>query len=211
MIAQEIFEQQAKELAAIDAMQFALPPQKGYMLAAAVQAAFICLDFPETTKAFCKEFVDGFCDRYRDQLPTVVKAIEDAWEGELVTEDEFEESLGETWRRIARDVEAEMGGEVKIILDIPKGDFCPPHHGALCAVNSEPCSTDSNFYYYPDDCPYREACEVQAGLEGYQSQFEDDDIMNIPLEGDFLEANLDEIESIFAVAPPNHDPETFDY
>jgi hypothetical protein len=159
MINQEIFEQQAKELAAIDAMQFALPPQKGYVLAAVVQAASICLNFPETTQAFCKEFVNGFCDRYRDQLPTVVKAIDDAWEGELVTEDEFEESLGEKWRRIARDVEAEMGGEIKITVDEPR------HQGALCPINGKPCSTEGNFYYYPDDCPYREACEVQAGLE----------------------------------------------
>jgi hypothetical protein len=117
MITQEIFEQQAQELAAIDTMQFAVPPDKGYMLAAVVQAAAICLDLPETTQSFCKQFVNGFCDRYRDQLPTVVKAIEYAWEGDLVTEDEFEESLGETWRRIAPDVEQEMRGEVKIIID----------------------------------------------------------------------------------------------
>ena len=124
MITPEIFEQQAKELAAIDTMQLAMPPDRGYMLAAVVQAAAICLDLPEATQAFCKEFVNGFCDRYRDQMPTVVKEIEDAWEEpKFMTEDEFAEVLGEKWRHIAQEVEAEMGGEVKIIVDSDMDDF----------------------------------------------------------------------------------------
>jgi hypothetical protein len=160
MITPEIFEQQAKELGAIDMMQLAMPPDKGYMLAALIQSAYICLPLPETTQAFCKEFVNGFCDRYREQMPTVVKAIEDAWENpNFVNEDEFEEALGEKWERIARDVEREMNGEVNIIIDIPKGDFTPPHHGALCPINGKPCSKDGNFYYYPNDCPDWDICE----------------------------------------------------
>lgn len=152
MITPEIFEQQAKELAAIDTMQFAIPPDGGYMLAAVVQAAVICLDLPETTQAFCKQFVNGFCDRYREQMPTVVKAIED----------EFEETLGEKWQRIADDINREMGSEAKIILDIPKGDFSPPHRGALCPINGKPCSKEGEFYYYPDDCPDWGVCEQIA-------------------------------------------------
>lgn len=151
MINQKIFEQQAKELAAMDTMQLAMPPDKGYMLAAVVQAATMCLDLPETTDAFCKEFVNGFCDRYRDQMPTVVKSIEDTWT-DMVTLEQFEEHLVETWRRIARDVQQEMGGQVKIVVD-------KPHQGALCSVDGEPCSKGGNFYYYPNDCPAYEMCE----------------------------------------------------
>ncbi|WP_055075024.1 hypothetical protein [Pseudanabaena sp. 'Roaring Creek'] len=169
MITPEIFQQQAKELAAIDTMQFAMPPDGGYMLAAVVQAAVICLDLPETTQTFCKQFVNGFCDRYREQMPSVVKEIEDAWQKpNLMTEDEFEQTLGEKWQRIAQDVEREMKGEVKIILDIPKGDFSPPHHGALCPINGKPCSKEGEFYYYPDDCPDWGVCEQIAN--------EDDDL-----------------------------------
>jgi hypothetical protein len=121
---QEIFEQQSKELAAMNTLQFAMTADKGYLLAAVVQAAAICLDLPETSEAFCKEFVTGFCDRYREQMPTVVKAIEEAWGNpNLMTNEEFEETL----------------------------------------------------------------------------------------EGDFLEEHLDELEGLFSVAPPDHDPETFDY
>ncbi|BBC24785.1 hypothetical protein [Pseudanabaena sp. ABRG5-3] len=153
MINQEIFEQQVKELASIQTMQLAMPPDKGYMLAAVVQAAAICLDLPETTQAFCKEFVKGFCDRYREQMPSVVKAIEDAWENpNLMTDEEFEEALGEKWQRIAADIEQEMSGEVKIIID-------KPHQGALCPINGEPCSKEGNFYYYPNDCPHWDICE----------------------------------------------------
>lgn len=174
MINPEIFEQQAKELAAINGMQFTTPPQCGYMLASVVQNAAICLDLPETTQDFCKEFVNGFCDRYREQMPSVVKAIEDAWENpNLMTEDEFEETLGEKWERIALDIEREMNGEVKIIVD-------KPHHGALCAANDEPCSKDGNFYYYPDDCPYREVCEEMANREDiYQDIAPDNPDINI--------------------------------
>jgi len=143
MINQEIFEQQAKELASIDSMAISMPSEHGYMLAATVQAAARCLDLPETTNAFCREFVNAFCDRYRGQLPTVVMSIERAWEDEMVTEEEFDESLGEKWRRIAADVQREMGDQVRIIVDT----------------------------------------------------LDDDDL----------------IESIFAVAPHDHDPETYDY
>ena len=180
MITPEIFEQQAKELAAMNTMQFAMPPDKGYILAAVVQAAAICLELPKTTQAFCKEFVNEFCDRYREQMPMVVKAIDDAWQGQLVTADEFEEILDKKWERIAQEVEQEMGGEVKIIVD-------KPHQGALCPINGEPCSKEGNFYYYPNDCPDWVMCEETA------SELQD------------------EFPSVFAVAPPNHDPETFDY
>lgn len=150
---QEIFEQQAKELAATNTITIAIPPEKAYMLAAVVQAASVLLDLPETTQAFCKEFVRGFCDRYTEQMPTVVKAIEDAWQDpNLMTEDEFEETLGEKWQRIAKEVESEMNGEVKIIVD-------KPHQGALCPVDGEPCSKNGNFYYYPNDCPVYGMCE----------------------------------------------------
>lgn len=152
MINQEIFQQQAKELASIYGMVISMPSEHGYMLAATVQAAARFLDLPETTNAFCREFVKAFCDRYREQLPTVVKSIEEGWEGEMVTEEEFEGSLteftdqptlSEAWRRIAADVQREMGDQVRIIVDTL-----------------------------------------------------DDD---------------DRIESIFAVAPHDHDPETYDY
>jgi hypothetical protein len=206
MITPGIFEQQAKELAAIGTMPIAMPADKGYMLAAVVQSAAICLDLPETTQAFCKEFVNGFCDRYRDQMPTVIKAIEDAWENpNLMTEEEFEESLGEKWQGIAREVEQEMGGEVKIIVD-------KPHQGALCPVDGEPCSKGGNFYYYPDDCPAYAMCEdVASSLDGDKGDFFQavaDVYEGIDLDDD---DTLDEVESVFSVAPPNHDPETFDY
>ncbi len=114
---QVILDQQTKELAEHPAVQVVMPAEKGYMLAAVVQAASILIDLPETTQAFCKEFVNGFCDRYREQMPTVVKALEDAWQDpQLMTSDE-EETLGEKWQRIAREVETEMGGEVKIIVE----------------------------------------------------------------------------------------------
>lgn len=166
MMNQEIFDKQAKELASVDVMQLAMPPDKGYMLAAVVQAAVICLDLPETTQNLGREFVQAFCDRYRDQMPTVIQSIDDAWEDpNLMTEDEFEESLGKRWERIARDVEEEMGGEVKIIID-------KPHQGALCPVNGKPCSKESNFYYYPNDCPDWVMCEEIADDEEEDGVFE---------------------------------------
>ena len=115
---EEILDEQFKELSAMSPMTISMPPNRGYMLAAIVQTASICLDLPEATQAFCKEFVNGFCDRYRDQMPTVVKVIEDAWQSpEFMTEDEFAEVLGEKWRHIAQEVEEEMGGEVKITVE----------------------------------------------------------------------------------------------
>jgi len=153
---QEIIDQQTKELAAMQVMTMAISPEKGYTLAAVVQAASILLELPETTQAFCKEFVNGFCDRYREQMPTVVKSLEDSWQDpQLMTSDEFEETLGEKWQRIAKDIESEMNGEVKIIVD-------EPHRGALCPVDGEPCSKNGDFYYYPGDCPAYEMCEGVA-------------------------------------------------
>jgi hypothetical protein len=177
----EIFQKQAKELASIDGMVISMPPEHGYMLAATVQAAARCLDLPETTNSFCKEFVRAFCDRYREQLPTVVKALDDGWDGEMVTEDEFEGSLteftdqptlAEAWRRIAQDVQQEMGDQVQIIVDtLDDSDRIKtvypetPHKGALCPINGEPCSKEGNFYYYPNDCPDYEMCEEIAAIE----------------------------------------------
>jgi|GEM_PF-2054404 hypothetical protein len=153
---EEILDEQFKELSAMSPMTISMPPDRGYMLAAIVQTASIYLDLPETTQAFCKEFVNGFCDRYRENMPTVVKVIEDAWQNpELMTEDEFAEVLGKKWRHIAQEVEEEMGGEVKITVD-------KPHRGALCPVDGEPCSKGGNFYYYPNDCPAYEMCEDAA-------------------------------------------------
>lgn len=153
---EEILDKQFKELSAMSPMTISMPPDRGYMLAAIVQTASICLELPEATQAFCKEFVNGFCDRYRDQMPTVVKVIEDAWqEPNLMTEDEFAEVLGDKWRHIAQEVEEEMGGEVKITVD-------KPHQGALCPVDGEPCSKGGDFYYYPDDCPAYGMCDDAA-------------------------------------------------
>lgn len=166
----EILMQGMKELESIEAVCMALPPIEGYNLVALVQAAVVWLCLPANIKNTGKKFVDGFCDRYRDQLPTIVQCIiNTGWDKSThVTEDEFEETLGEKWQRIAQDVEREMKGEVKIILDIPKSDFSPPHHGALCPVNGEPCSKEGEFYYYPDDCPDWGVCEQIAN--------EDDDL-----------------------------------
>lgn len=157
---QEILEKSMEELEGIEAVQLAIPPVDVYNLVAIVQAAIVCLDLPQHSKETGRQFVYGFCDRYRDQMPTIVKAIEGAWENpNLMTEDEFEETLGEKWQRIAREVEQEMGGEVKIIVD-------KPHQGALCPVNGEPCSKGGNFYYYPGDCPAYAMCEdVASSLE----------------------------------------------
>ncbi len=115
---QEILEKGMKELEAIDAVQMTIPPVDAYSIVAIVQAAIVCLDLPEHSKATGRGFVNSFCDRYREQMPTIVQCINSGWnEPYQVTEDEFEESLGEKWERIARDVEREMGGQVKIIVD----------------------------------------------------------------------------------------------
>ena len=170
MITPEIFEQQAKELAAMNTMQLAMPPDKGYMLASVVQAAAICLDFPETTQAFCKEFVNGFCDRYRDQMPMVVKAIEDTWENpNLVTEEEFEATLRDT-------PESMYDGFFGLVEDIYQDietDAHKPHQGALCPINGKPCSKEGNFYYYPNDCPDWHICEEITG-DNHDPEYDDD-------------------------------------
>ncbi|MDX2255553.1 MAG: hypothetical protein NW214_08570 [Pseudanabaenaceae cyanobacterium bins.39] len=118
----EFFEQQAKELASLDGVNISMSPEQGYMLAAVVQGASLCLDLPETTHTFCKDFVNAFCDRYREQIPTVVQGIEQSWDNpQMMTEDEFEvrdgETLRQAWQRIASDVQQEMGDQVQVIVD----------------------------------------------------------------------------------------------
>ena len=120
----EILEESMKELTSLETVQLAIPPVDAYNLVAIVQAAIVCLDLPEHSEATGKNFVHGFCDRYREQMPITVQCINSGWdESSLVTAEEFEESLGEKWKAIARDVEKEMGGEVKIIVDTPDGMY----------------------------------------------------------------------------------------
>lgn len=115
---QEIHEEVHKELQAIEAVALSLPPVDAYNIVAIVQAAIVMLDLPEHSEATGRKFVDGFCDRYREKMPTLVQVIESGWDkSNQVTAEEFEESLGEKWQRIARDVEQEMGGQVKITVD----------------------------------------------------------------------------------------------
>lgn len=152
----EILEQSMKELASIETVQVAIPPVDAYNLVAIVQAAIVSLDLPEHSEAIGRQFIDRFCDRYREQMPITVQCINSGWdESSLVTAEEFEESLGEKWKAIAQDIQKEMGDQVKIIVD-------KPHQGALCPVNGEPCSKEGHFYYYPSDCPDWAMCEEIA-------------------------------------------------
>ena len=152
----QIHEEVHKELQSIEAVGLSLPPVDAYNLVAIVQAAIVSLDLPEHSEEAGTRFVNAFCDRYRIQMPTIVQVIEAGWdESQLVTAEEFEQNLDKTWRDIARDVQAEMGGGVKITVD-------KPHQGALCPVDGEPCSKGGNFYYYPNDCPAYGMCDDVA-------------------------------------------------
>ena len=114
----EILEESMKELQSIEVVQLAMPPVDAYNIVAIVQGAIVCLDLPKNSLAIAKEFVYAFCDRYRNQMPVTVQCINAGWDkNQMVTEDEFEESLVDKSQRIAHQVEEEMNGQIKIIVD----------------------------------------------------------------------------------------------
>lgn len=98
-----------------------------------------------------------------------------------------------------------------------------------CPISGKPCPTNGamgeiSHYYYPGDCPNFKACADTAteadpcncgktynnACDGDCPELSDD-IMNIPLEGDFLEDHLEDIAAIFGINIDQDSLETPDY
>lgn len=82
------------ELKSIGNMELSIPPVDAYSLIALVQSAIVNLDIPSEVERTGRNFVNGFCDRFREQLPTVVHTVQCGWLIEYqITAKEFEESI----------------------------------------------------------------------------------------------------------------------
>jgi hypothetical protein len=95
------------ELKSIKSMDLSIPSVDAYSLVALVQSAIVNLEIPSEVEKVGRNFVNGFCDRYREQMPTVVHTVRCGWLFERqMTADEFEEMDYESkFAAIAREID----------------------------------------------------------------------------------------------------------